>query len=79
MKASELDALFDDNKVDVLQHFDTSKPLRPNKHKRVNVDFPEWMVQSLDRHARKIGVSRQALIKLWMADKLTETVRHEGG
>ena len=38
--------------------------------RRVNVDFPSWMVQSLDREATRLGVTRQALIKLWLADKL---------
>ena len=43
-----------------------------NRHwaKRVNVDFPLWMVQSLDREARRLGVTRQSLIKLWLADRL---------
>ena len=40
--------------------------------KRVNVDFPGWMVDSLDREARRMGVTRQSLIKLWLADKLGE-------
>jgi hypothetical protein len=38
--------------------------------KRVNVDFPAWMVDSLDREARRLGVTRRSLIKLWLADKL---------
>jgi hypothetical protein len=40
--------------------------------KRVNVDFPAWMVDSLDREARRLGVTRQSLIKLWLADKLAQ-------
>jgi hypothetical protein len=40
--------------------------------KRVNVDFPSWMVDSLDQEARRLGVTRQSLIKLWLADKLSE-------
>ena len=72
MKANELDVLFDDNSEDVLNHFDVANAIRPNRSKRVNVDFPEWMVKSLDTKAQHLGVSRQALIKLWMADKLTE-------
>jgi hypothetical protein len=42
--------------------------------KRVNVDFPAWMVDSLDREARRLGVTRQSLIKLWLADRLAEAV-----
>jgi hypothetical protein len=41
--------------------------------KRVNVDFPEWMVQSIDREARRLGVTRQSLIKMWLADRLQQT------
>lgn len=40
--------------------------------KRVNVDFPAWMVDSLDREARRVGVTRQSLIKMWLADRLTQ-------
>jgi hypothetical protein len=71
MKATELDKLFDDGEVDILQHFDLSKAERPNlKNKRVNVDFPTWMVERLDRESNRIGVTRQSLIKAWLADKL---------
>jgi metal-responsive CopG/Arc/MetJ family transcriptional regulator len=38
--------------------------------KRVSIDFPSWMVQSLDKEARHVGVSRQAVIKMWLAEKL---------
>ena len=73
MKATELDRRFDQGE-DVSAHVDWSKARRPNiEARRVNVDFPAWMVESLDRQARKLGVSRQSLIKLWLADKL-ETV-----
>ena len=71
MKASELDKKFDDNKEDILEHFDTSKIKMLNEEpRRVNIDFPSWMVDSLDREARHIGVSRQAVIKMWLAEKL---------
>jgi hypothetical protein len=71
MKATELDKLFDDGEVDILQHFDLSKAERPNlKNRRVNVDFPAWMVERLDRESNRIGVTRQSLIKAWLADKL---------
>ena len=71
MKASELDKKFDDNQEDVLEHFDTSKIRMINEEpKRVNIDFPAWMVQSLDKEAKHIGVSRQAVIKMWLAEKL---------
>jgi hypothetical protein len=70
MKASEFDRRFDDGE-DVSASLDWSKARRHNlEAKRVNVDFPVWMVESLDREARKLGVTRQSLIKLWLADKL---------
>jgi len=71
MKASELDKKFDDNQEDILEHFDTSKIRMINEEpKRVNIDFPAWMVQSLDKEAKHVGVSRQAVIKMWLAEKL---------
>jgi hypothetical protein len=71
MKVSELDRIFDENKEDVLEYFDTSKIRMINEEpKRVNIDFPVWMVQSLDKEAKHIGVSRQAVIKMWLAEKL---------
>ncbi len=71
MKASEIDKIFDDNQDDVLDYFDTSKIRMINEEpKRVNIDFPAWMVQSLDKEAKHIGVSRQAVIKMWLAEKL---------
>lgn len=70
MKAHELDTKFDNNE-DVLDSFDLKSAQRANqKQKRVNVDFPIWMVESLDREAKRLGVTRQSLIKLWLADKL---------
>ena len=70
MKASDFDRKFDKGD-DIDSAIDWSKERRPNlEAKRVNVDFPEWMVEQLDREARKRGVTRQSLIKLWLADKL---------
>jgi len=71
MKASELDKKFDDNQEDILDYFDTSKIKMINEEpKRVNIDFPAWMVDSLDKEAKHIGVSRQAVIKMWLAERL---------
>ena len=71
MKALELDKKFDDNQEDILEYFDTKKVKMLNETpKRVNIDFPSWMVQSLDKEASHIGVSRQAVIKMWLAEKL---------
>ena len=71
MKALELDKKFDENQEDILEYFDTSKVKMINEEpKRINIDFPTWMVKSLDREARHIGVSRQAIIKTWIAERL---------
>jgi len=70
MKASAFDKKFDAGE-DITDMLDLSQARRPGlEAKRVNVDFPAWMVQSLDREARKLGVTRQSLIKMWLADKL---------
>lgn len=70
MSAEELDRLFDEG-ADMRPYFDFTKaePLH-GPAKRVNVDFPAWMVESLDWQAKKRGVTRQALIKMWLADRL---------
>jgi len=71
MKALEIDKKFDDNQEDILEYFDTSKIRMINEEpKRVNIDFPTWMVKSLDKEAKHVGVSRQAVIKMWLAERL---------
>ncbi len=70
MKAKEFDKRFDEGE-DVSQYLDVSKAKRPaQEQKRVNVDFPLWMVQLLDKEAKRLGVPRQSIIKLWVAEKL---------
>jgi len=44
--------------------------------KKVNVDFPQWVVESLDKQAKKIGVMRQSIIKVWIAERLKEEAKH---
>jgi hypothetical protein len=73
MKAKELDKKFDQGK-DILEHLDLSKARRPNQEqKRVNVDFPLWMIQSLDKEAKRLGVPRQSIIKIWLAERLQKS------
>lgn len=73
MKAKELDRRFDAGE-EVTELLDLSKARRPlQDQKRVNVDFPVWMVQSLDKEAKRLGVPRQSLIKVWIADRLEHT------
>lgn len=70
MKAKELDEKFDAVE-DVSQYLDVSKARRPHQdQKRVNVDFPVWMIQQLDKEARRLGVPRQSIIKVWVAERL---------
>jgi hypothetical protein len=67
MKAKEFDKKFDDSE-NVMKHLDLSKITRHVK--RVNVDFPEWMIKLLDKEAKRLGVTRQSVIKVWIAEKL---------
>jgi hypothetical protein len=70
MKASEFDKRFDEGK-DISKYLDMSKARRPEQEqKRVNVDFPLWMVHSLDKEAKRLGVPRQSIIKVWIAERI---------
>jgi hypothetical protein len=70
MKAKTFDRKFDSGGK-IVDQLDLSKARRVGTDaRRVNVDFPAWMVDSLDREARRLGVTRQSLIKLWLADRL---------
>ena len=73
MKAKTFDQKFNRG-GSVLANLDLAKARRAGAEgKRVNVDFPAWMVESLDREARRVGVTRQSLIKLWLADRLSDS------
>jgi hypothetical protein len=70
MKAKTFDQQFEKG-VDITAALDLSKSKRVlQEQKRVNVDFPKWMIDSLDREAGKIGVTRQSIIKVWLAERL---------
>lgn len=72
MKARELDKRFDEGQ-DISKYLDMTKARRPKQEqKRVNVDFPLWMIQLLDKEARRLGVPRQSVIKVWVAERLEE-------
>jgi len=72
MKAKDLDKKFDSGE-DITEFLDISNAKRPGQEqKRVNVDFPVWMIHSLDREAKRLGVPRQSIIKIWIAEKLKE-------
>lgn len=73
MKAKDLDKKFDSGQ-DISEHLDLSRARRPGfEQKRVNVDFPTWMIQSLDHEAKRLGVPRQSVIKMWIADRIRES------
>lgn len=70
VKANRFDQEFDQRK-DVSRYLDVSKARRPGlEQRRVNVDIPVWMIESLDREAARLGVPRQSLVKLWIAERL---------
>ena len=63
IKAKKLDEAFDSGE-DVSAYLDKSKARRVNEtQKRVNIDFPVWVIAGLDREARRLGVTRQSLVK----------------
>ena len=73
MKSKKFEQLFDQG-VDITASLDLSKAKRVlQAQKRVNVDFPTWMIDSLDREASKLGVTRQSVIKVWLAERLEAT------
>jgi hypothetical protein len=68
--AQQLDDVFDSG-ADLLPHLDLSSARRPNlEQRRVNVDLPRWMIENLDREADRVGVTRQSIIKVWLAERL---------
>jgi hypothetical protein len=78
MKATELDEIFDKGEEDILEQFDVSKASRPGREqRRVNLDFPIWMIHALDDEAARLGVTRQSVIKMWLAEKLDQVAAKE--
>ena len=74
--AEEFDRIFDEGKEDIIQYLDLESIRRPGlEPKRVNVDFPAWMVKAMDREADRIGITRQAFIKVLVAERLENTGR----
>jgi hypothetical protein len=83
MKAKKFDKEFDENKSDIIDDIDLTTIKRPNQEqKRVNVDFPIWMVEFLDKEAARLGVTRQSIIKVWLAERLEQSAfnrsKHSG-
>ncbi len=74
MKAKKFDKEFDENKSDIIDDIDLSTIKRSNQEQnRVNVDFPIWMVEFLDKEAARLGVTRQSIIKVWLAERLEQS------
>ncbi len=77
MKAKKFDSDFDQGK-DITGALDLSKARRPKqKQRRVNVDFPTWMIEMLDKEAGRLGVTRQSIIKVWLAERLDQSVSNQ--
>lgn len=77
MKAKEFDQKFDSDEEDIISDLDLSSAKRVNQvQKRVNVDFPVWMIESLDKEASRLGVTRQSIIKVWLAERLESQQSH---
>ena len=72
VKAKDFDAAFDRGE-DVTKYLDNSKARRVNAElRRVNIDFPAWVISSLDKEARRLGITRQSLVKMWIAEKFDQ-------
>ncbi|WP_286237548.1 type II toxin-antitoxin system BrnA family antitoxin [Neptuniibacter halophilus] len=78
MKAKDFDQKFDANEEDIINDLDLTTARRVNQEqKRVNVDFPVWMIESLDKEASRLGVTRQSIIKVWLAERLEKQQSHQ--
>ncbi len=77
MKAKKFDEAFDSDEIGIIDNLDLSSAKRVNQEqKRVNVDFPIWIIESLDKEASRLGVTRQSIIKVWLAERLENQVPH---
>ena len=73
MTAKEFDKKFDENEEDIVEYLDLSTARRPNlEAKSININFPLWMIKTLEKEARHIGISREAIIKAWLAEKINQ-------
>ena len=79
ISVEEFDRIFDEGKEDIMCYLDLDSAVRINASegknselKRVNVDFPVWMVEGLDAQANKLAINRQAVIKTWIAERLEQ-------
>jgi hypothetical protein len=71
MKTEDFDKIFDEGEESIIPYLDMASVRRPNQE-CVSITFPTWMIDSIDRESARLGVARQSLIKLWLAEKLPE-------
>ena len=75
ISVEEFDKIFDEGKEDIMDYLDLDSAevhYPDTRVRRVNVDFPEWMIQELDAAAERLAINRQAVIKTWIADRLKQ-------
>jgi hypothetical protein len=71
INAEELDRIFDEGEEDILQYFDVENAVRlSDEQEKLFVSLPKWMIKSLDKEASRLGVTRQAVVKIWLDEKL---------
>jgi hypothetical protein len=76
MKAEEFDQKFDAGEEDIIDNLDLSAMKRPGyEQKRLDLDFPVWMIEALDREASRLGISRESIIKVWLAERLEQLAK----
>ena len=70
ISTEEFDKKFDDGE-DISEYidFDSVRPLNAEQ-KQINLELPLWIVKGLDKEAQRLGVTRQSVIKTWLAEKL---------
>ncbi len=78
ISAEEFDRKFD-NGEDILPYIDLSSKMTKSEFeekllsiKKVNIDLPSWAIASLDKEAKRMGVTRQSIIKMWLIQKLDD-------
>ncbi len=68
MKAEDFDRKFDQGEEDIIEYLDLSQMRRQGQELQpVNIDFPVWMIEAIDKEARRLGITRQSVIKVWVA------------
>ncbi|MEX0373631.1 type II toxin-antitoxin system BrnA family antitoxin [Spiribacter roseus] len=71
MKAEDFDKRFDEGAEDIIDDLELKTARRVNREfKRISVDLPAWVVESLDQESARIGVTRQSIIKVWLVERL---------